>query len=61
MLIKVKKRAETNYKVWRSKLLNLEYNKEDDYRQSYNYPYDEFSILPFSELVAKVYCKEDEE
>jgi hypothetical protein len=60
-LIKVKKRAETNYKVWRSKLLNLEYDPEDDYRQSYNYPYDEFTILPLTELVAKVYCKEDEE
>lgn len=61
MLIKVKKRAETNYKVWRSKLLNLEYDPADDYRQSYNYPYDEFTILPLTELVAKVTCKEDEE
>tara|TARA_A100001515_G_scaffold18075_1_gene13170 strand:- start:2261 stop:4222 length:1962 start_codon:yes stop_codon:yes gene_type:complete len=61
MLIKVKKRAETNYKVWRSKLLNLEYDSAEDYRQSYNYPYDEFTILPLSELVAKVYCKEDSE
>ncbi len=61
MLVKVKKRAETNYKVWRSKLLNLEYDPTDDYRQSYNYPYDEFTILPLTELVAKVTCKEDEE
>ena len=61
MLLKVKKRAETNYKVWRSKLLNVKYDQEEDYRQSYNYPYDEFTILPVGELVAEVYCKEDEE
>lgn len=60
MLLRVKKRAETNYEVWRSKLLNLDYRKEDDFRFSYNYPYDEFTILPASELVARVYCKEDE-
>ena len=61
MLIKVKKRAETNYKVWRSKLLNLEYDPAEDYRQSYNYPYYEFTMLPLNELVARVYCREDEE
>lgn len=61
MLLRVKKRAETNYEVWRSKLLNLDYRKEDDLRISYNYPYDEFTILPASELVARVYCKEDEQ
>ena len=59
MLLRVKKRAETNYNVWRSKLLNLDYRKEDDFRVSYNYPYDEFTILPASELVARVYCKDD--
>ena len=61
MLLRVKKRAETNYNVWRSKLLNLEYNKEEDKRFSYNYPYDQFTILPASELVVRVFCKEDEQ
>ena len=60
MLLRIKKRAETNYEVWRSKLLNLDYNKEEDYRVSYNYPYDEFTVLPASELVVRVLCKEGE-
>ena len=59
MLLKVKKRAETNYNVWRSKLLNLKYSPEQDYRLSYNYPYDEFTILPMSELVAKISCVDE--
>ena len=59
MLLRVKKRAETDYEVWRGKLLNLDYDKEKDYRFSYNYPYDEFTILPASELVVRVFCKED--
>ena len=57
---KAKYRAETNYDVYTKKKTGQEYNKNLDYDWSYNWPYDQCTILPLNQISAKVYCREDE-
>ena len=57
---KAKYRAETNYDVYTKKKTGQEYDKNLDYDWSYNWPYDQCTILPLNQISAKVYCREDE-
>ena len=55
---KAKFRAETNYDVYAKKKIGQLYDKKLDYDWSYNWPYDQCTILPLSKISAKIYCKE---
>ena len=60
MTFKAKFRAETNYNVYTKKKTGQLYDKNLDYDWSYNWPYDQCTILPLNQISAKIYCKEDE-
>jgi hypothetical protein len=60
MTFRAKFRAETNFDVYGSKKTDVEYDKKLDYDLSYNWPYDQCTILPLGKVSAKIYCREDE-
>ena len=60
LTFKAKFRAETNFDVYSSKKADVEYDKELDYDLSYNWPYDQCTILPLAKVSTKIHCREDE-